>query len=552
MRKSALHKRFDHPASTRLPGGVPTRRTGLAALLLLALLAPAALAAPATLDLRSAAPVRLEGALAVEARGAPVVFEAPPTQPHLVVNFTGRVSVLTWETPAVLTGALDARSPPPRHENLTFHVRGATLRLVASPEGFVRSVLAPHPDARVLLAGAAPAEPGVPLVLAAPDGRVGQTDAPGSVESVPWRWDAGWTLLGTRLGKVGFPSPADPALAVEGPFRGSFEGGEATLLAPGEAARSWRLGNWQEGPLGVGNDSMGARTERWRRLVLDGEAEAFDVRPGAAWALAAPEVAWRLDGAVAWANATGAARDAEGARAFRDAPVRGEGVVRVAPGAPTAAALAWRYEAEGDWRSLHVGGAALGQPPARLDARPLAGASLLALALALLTDPGRALLGRLAGAFYTRFAPHEMLEHDMRRRIMDELAREPGVHLRELHRRVGGGWGTFDFHVGMLRQGGHLTTRREGRYIAVYRRDQTPAAPALHHPVTLRILHLLPEDGTPVDLADLRTRADVSRQLLGYHLKRLEERGLARRDDRLRQAARVPAAATPPAAMRPS
>ena len=483
--------------------------------------------------------MRLAGTLAVEAAGVPVVFDAPPSQTHRLVNFTGRVSVLTWQTSALMTSAAEARPPTAPAENLTFHVRGATLELAAPARETMHAELALAPHARVVVEGAAPPIAGVPSVLDAPDGRVAYAPTPGAAESVPWRWEPGWTVVGRRLGEPAFPSPVDPRLSVVGHFRGSFEGGQATLIVQGEPPRTWRTGTWQEGPLDVGDASAGARTETWRRLVLEGEAGSFDVRPGAWWTFAAPEVSWRLDGDVAWDNATGEARLPEGARRFEDRPVRGEGVVRVVPSLPRVKGMPVAYAAEGDWRSLEIGGASVASAPQGLDVAPAVGLSVLALALALLTDGGRALLGRLAGVLFTRFAPDELLDHETRRRILDEIRREPGIHLRELHRRVGGAWGSFDFHVGMLRQGGHVTARREGRYTALYRAGEAQGDPGLHHPVSLRILDLLPEDGAPVPLSTLRERAGVSRQLLAYHLKRLEEGGLARRDEVRREVARL-------------
>lgn len=184
--------------------------------------------------------------------------------------------------------------------------------------------------------------------------------------------------------------------------------------------------------------------------------------------------------------------------------------------------------------------------------RLLLGACALAGPLGLLPVAPRASVLLLMPLAFARLDRDELLSHPTRAALLREVRDSGGLHLRELHRRVGGAWGAFAFHVRTLVQAGHLRERRQGRYVVVVAAGARPAPCApVCQPLARRILDALPHDGAPVALVDLRDRLGVSRQLLDYHLRRLEGLSLVaqgRREDGARTARR----ATATAALAPS
>ena len=504
---------------------MPSPRALLPILAALLAATPGALAADGRLVLESSESWRVQGALALEAPGGTLLLDLDAPGVHRVTGYTGRVTVWTQDSQRTAVGNATWRQALAPEQEQTFHVVNATLELRLLPGEAFRAVLAADPDVRLRLEGDFDGA-GVPSYADEPDGWVVDE---GAEDPARKRWEPSWTVAGSVGGAPRFPAPTDPALRIEGPFASSWRGGNVTLLQEGSPPSTWRLGRWAEGAPQADAPVAGVARERMRVLMLEGAAEALDLPMGDGWTLGAPEIRYHVDGRLAWTRASGT-WDGE---PFRDALVAGDGRVEVVAAPARLGVGATGYEAAGEWERLSIGGRAVARDAPEAAAAPAAALGALALLLALLTDAGRALLGRAAAALYTRIESDDVLGNPMRRRILEEVRRAPGLHLRELHRRVGGGWGAFDFHLGILRRAGHVRIAREGRYAAVYPMGQEASGPVVHHPVTRRVLDLLPPDGSCVPLPTLRERADLSRQLLDYHLARLEQMGLARREGTL-------------------
>lgn len=122
------------------------------------------------------------------------------------------------------------------------------------------------------------------------------------------------------------------------------------------------------------------------------------------------------------------------------------------------------------------------------------------------------------------------LAPDTRRRILELLTECPGLHLREIARRLEVPIGTALHHLDRLHSAGQLVPRRDGRYkrffppATVDRRDRD-AISTLRRATPLRIVHALLAEG-PLTQRQLVERLALSRSTLSPQLARLTLNGL--------------------------
>lgn len=132
------------------------------------------------------------------------------------------------------------------------------------------------------------------------------------------------------------------------------------------------------------------------------------------------------------------------------------------------------------------------------------------------------------------------LELETRRRTYEKVAEAPGLHLRDLARRLEMDVRTAMYHLGQLEKHGLVTRieeagfsrffpRTEGRKEVVDARDK-PLLGLLRKRVPLYVaLFLLTRDAATH--GDLAEGAGVSPSTLSYHLGRMEALGAVRKDD---------------------
>lgn len=60
------------------------------------------------------------------------------------------------------------------------------------------------------------------------------------------------------------------------------------------------------------------------------------------------------------------------------------------------------------------------------------------------------------------------LELDARKRIFDCIEKSPGLHFREIQRRVGMATGSVDYHLHFLHKNGLVRTEKAGRFLRYY------------------------------------------------------------------------------------
>lgn len=143
----------------------------------------------------------------------------------------------------------------------------------------------------------------------------------------------------------------------------------------------------------------------------------------------------------------------------------------------------------------------------------------------------------LGGALYSRIGrdPQEVLENDDRRRIHELVQDEPGIHFRELRRRLDTGAGLLEHHLEKLERAALVTEVREESYRGYFPpgsvdRQVMEAAPRLRSETARDLLRAVrAEPGASIrDLAD---GAGVSRSTAGYHVRRLASEGVLEKEE---------------------
>lgn len=136
----------------------------------------------------------------------------------------------------------------------------------------------------------------------------------------------------------------------------------------------------------------------------------------------------------------------------------------------------------------------------------------------------------LGAGLYSRIGRDDVLAHDVRRRIRDEVAAEPGIHFRELKRRLGVGRGILEHHLDKLVDADVLSEASSTGYRCYFPhgrvdRQVMQAAAALRSDTARTLLRAVAAR-PGASLSDLARAAGMATSTASYHLDRLVEAGL--------------------------
>ncbi len=132
---------------------------------------------------------------------------------------------------------------------------------------------------------------------------------------------------------------------------------------------------------------------------------------------------------------------------------------------------------------------------------------------------------------FSRIKTPELLENPQRRRLMDHIEAEPGIHQQALVRSLGIGQGAVEHHLHKLHEGGLLTVHRSAGYTCYFPkatdRHVLAAAPVLKSAAAQQIIaHIRAHPGSLA--VDVRNEIGISPSTMHYHLKRLSDAGVVR------------------------
>lgn len=126
----------------------------------------------------------------------------------------------------------------------------------------------------------------------------------------------------------------------------------------------------------------------------------------------------------------------------------------------------------------------------------------------------------------------EILGLERRRRVYQLIRSHPGLHLRELERRLPISLGDLRYHVDYLEREGLVSSKSDGYRKAYFSvRDVSVLDRGLLALLRQRsprriVLHLLA--GGEATAEDLQAAVGLSRSTLSFHLRKLREAGLVR------------------------
>lgn len=159
---------------------------------------------------------------------------------------------------------------------------------------------------------------------------------------------------------------------------------------------------------------------------------------------------------------------------------------------------------------------------------------------------GAGLTGLLAGLLYlvwpwlkggvglfSRIGTPQALRHPVRRRIVELAEVQPGIHFREITRRLELANGTSVHHLACLERTGHIVARRDGAHTRYHTPGRPPAPQAALSDGARSVLAAVrTQPGCTIKEAAQAVRLRPS--TVHYHTQRLQEQGLlsAERDGR--------------------
>lgn len=160
-----------------------------------------------------------------------------------------------------------------------------------------------------------------------------------------------------------------------------------------------------------------------------------------------------------------------------------------------------------------------------------AGASFLAVLVGLLVWFWPALKGLPFLGLFSRVREDKLLEHPVRRRVMDQVEAQPGIHYQELLRAMGGGKGSLEHHLRKLEEGRLVRAVRGPRYTCYFPWSANAAsrdeAPALKSDGARRVFAAV-QAHPGITGQDLAARTGLSASSVSEHVSRLAAAGLVR------------------------
>lgn len=122
-------------------------------------------------------------------------------------------------------------------------------------------------------------------------------------------------------------------------------------------------------------------------------------------------------------------------------------------------------------------------------------------------------------------------EVDVRKRIYDCIASSPGLHFREIQRRLGLATGSVDYHLHFLHRQGLIREERVGKFVRYYAYTKTfeqeeKDVLALLRQNRIRHILIYLLEKKRANALDIAKTLAISPSTLSWYLKQLTEKGV--------------------------
>jgi len=204
-------------------------------------------------------------------------------------------------------------------------------------------------------------------------------------------------------------------------------------------------------------------------------------------------------------------------------PVMGEALVTSRVALKGAAALTMNNVVG---RLPFIGGGHTPMPAGGMDGKTAAGVGMLSFTTMLLSvflsgggKQSAAML--MAPLAYTRLQKGDILRHELRNRIYQEVLKNPGINLLALKKTLDIENGVLAYHLATLERENFVKSHRDGRMRRLYVRGYRAGGLSTMQQSILDIIAEAPR----ISQKAIADHLQVSKQTVNYHIKRLEREG---------------------------
>lgn len=141
------------------------------------------------------------------------------------------------------------------------------------------------------------------------------------------------------------------------------------------------------------------------------------------------------------------------------------------------------------------------------------------------SDAGRIVAGATLLPLYARLSKGDVLRHDVRNGVFEQVKAEPGTRFEQLRRALDVPAGVLSFHLRVLEREGYVRVSREWTRRRYYPEGIAPPASVS---TTEQAIEALLSRDPGMSASAVAHALGISRQLARYHLKRLERQGWLR------------------------
>lgn len=137
-----------------------------------------------------------------------------------------------------------------------------------------------------------------------------------------------------------------------------------------------------------------------------------------------------------------------------------------------------------------------------------------------------------AVVLYAHIGRAQVFENEVRERVFGIIRAEPGIHASDIAAKAAVSWGTALYHLDVLEQNAMVVVHKDGRYRRYFANGAAgskQATSVLRNERTATVHRLLTER-PGLAQRELAEAASMSPQALHWHLVRLEQGGLLRKE----------------------